>query len=128
MARDEKGRFLKGNKEGHRFQSNGDAREAGSKGVAIREKNKKERQTLAEVLRQELQKKASSGSEMTKMEYLVAKALENHSKGTLTMKDLTYLQRLLGEDTLNIKTDGPQIVVVSEKSIRAADKWSKKAE
>lgn len=32
------------------------------------------------------------------------------------------------EDVLNIKTDGPQVVVVSDKSIRAAEKWSKKDE
>ena len=117
---------MKGNKEGHRFQSNGDAREAGAKGVSNRERNKKERQVLADVLRNELQKKAASGSEMTKMEYLVAKALENHSKGHLSLKDLTYLQRLLGEDTINIKTDGPQVIEVSEKSVQAADTWSKK--
>lgn len=89
---------------------------------------RKENRTLADVLRQELQKKAASGSEMSKMEYLVAKALENHSRGHLTLKDLTYLQRLLGEDTLNIKTDGPQVVVVSERSVQAAEKWSKKGE
>ena len=128
MARDEKGRFLKGNKEGHRFTRNGDAREAGAKGTASRERSKKERQTLADVLRNELARKAASGSEMSKLEYLVAKALENHSKGSLSLKDLTYLQRLLGEDTLNINTNGPQVIVVSEKSIKAADKWSKKSE
>ena len=125
MERDDKGRFLPGNKEGHRFTSNGDATVSGARGVAVREQRKKERQTLADVLRQELQKKAASGSEMTKMEYLVAKALENHSRGSLSLKDLTYMQRLLGEDTLNIKTDGPQVVVVSEKSVQAAKKWSK---
>ena len=51
MARDEKGRFLPGNTEGHRFTRNGDAREAGAKGTAIREANKKERQTLADALK-----------------------------------------------------------------------------
>ena len=126
MARDEKGRFTKGNTEGHRFTRNGDARESGAKGTAVREERKKERQTLAEVLRQELQKKAAAGSEMTKMQYLVAKALENHSKGALSLKDLTYMQRLLGEDVLNINTNGPQVVIVSEKSIKAAEKWGSK--
>ena len=33
-----------------------------------------------------------------------------------------------GIKKLNIKTDGPQVVVVSDKSIRAAEKWSKKDE
>lgn len=128
MARNEKGQFLPGNKEGHRFKSNGDAAEAGARGVAVREENKKERQTLAEVLRQQLQEKAADGSPMTRLEYLVAKAISNHAKGALSLKDLTYLQKLLGEDVLNIKTDGPQVVVVSDKSIRAAEKWSKKDE
>ena len=128
MARNEKGQFLPGNKEGHRFKSNGDATEAGAKGVAVREENKKERQTLTEVLRQQLQEKAADGSPMTRLEYLVAKAISNHAKGNLSLKDLTYLQKLLGEDVLNIKTDGPQVVVVSDKSIRAAEKWSKKDE
>ena len=128
MARDEKGRVLPGNKEGHRFTRNGDATEAGAKGNIVREEKRKERQTLAEVLRQQLQEKAADGSPMTRLEYLVAKAISNHAKGALSLKDLTYLQKLLGEDVLNIKTDGPQVVVVSDKSIRAAEKWSKKDE
>ena len=128
MARNEKGQFLPGNKEGHRFTRNGDATEAGAKGNIVREEKRKERQTLAEVLRQQLQEKAADGSPMTRLEYLVAKAISNHAKGALSLKDLTYLQKLLGEDVLNIKTDGPQVVVVSDKSIRAAEKWSKKGE
>lgn len=126
MARDEKGRFLPGNKEGHRFTRNGDATVAGAKGTAVREQNRRERETLAEVLKKQLQQKAAQGSEMTKMEYLVAKALDNHSKGALTLKDLTYLQKLLGEDTLNINTNGPQMIVVSAAAIQSASKWSKK--
>ena len=126
--RDDKGRFLPGNKEGHRFTRNGDATEAGAKGNIVREEKRKERQTLAEVLRQQLQEKAADGSPMTRLEYLVAKAISNHAKGALSLKDLTYLQKLMGEDVLNIKTDGPQVVVVSDKSIRAAEKWSKKDE
>ena len=128
MARNEKGQFLPGTKEGHRCTRNGDATEAGAKGNIVREEKRKERQTLAEVLRQQLQEKAADGSPMTRLEYLVAKAISNHAKGALSLKDLTYLQKLLGEDVLNIKTDGPQVVVVSDKSIRAAEKWSKKDE
>ena len=119
MERDEKGRFKKGNTEGFSTET---ARDMQLRSASARKENR----TLADVLRRELEKKAASGSEMTKMEYLVAKALENHSRGHLSLKDLTYLQRLLGEDTLNIKTDGPQLVVVSEKSIKAADKWGSK--
>lgn len=125
MARDEKGRFQKGNHDGKQFNNNdGSATEMQLKSAAARKENR----TIADVLRRQLMEKAASGSPMTKLEYLVAKALENHSKGALSLKDLTYLQRLLGEDVLNINTNGPQVIVVSEKSIKAADKWCKKDE
>lgn len=123
MARNEKGQFLPGNTEGISTES---AREYQARSAVARKENRRERETLAEVLKKQLQEKAVAGSPMTKLEYLVAKALDNHSRGSLTIKDLTYLQKLLGEDVLNIKTDGPQVVVVSEKSIRAAEKWGKK--
>lgn len=129
MERNEKGQFVKGETpEGAVPISEGTAKEYQARSAEARKANRKERQTLADVLREELQKKAASGSPMSKLEYLVAKAIENHAKGALSLKDLTYLQKLLGEDVLNIKTDGPQVVVVSDKSIRAAEKWSKKDE
>ena len=129
MERNEKGQFVKGETpEGAVPISEGMAKEYQARSAEARKANRKERQTLADVLREELQKKAASGSPMSKLEYLVAKAIENHAKGALSLKDLTYLQKLLGEDVLNIKTDGPQVVVVSDKSIRAAEKWSKKDE
>lgn len=125
MERDGKGRFQKGNTEGKLFSnSDGSATEMQLRSAAARKENR----TIAEVLRRQLSEKAASGSPMTRLEYLVAKALDNHSRGSLSLKDLTYLQRLLGEDVLNINTNGPQVIVVSEKSIKAADKWSKKAE
>ena len=127
MERNEKGQFLKGQTpEGAVPISEGTAKEMQARSAVARKENRKERQTLAEVLRQQLQEKAADGSPMTRLEYLVAKAISNHAKGNLSLKDLTYLQKLLGEDVLNIKTDGPQVVVVSDKSIRAAEKWSKK--
>ena len=110
--RDDKGRFLPGNKEGKTFRSDGMATEMQARSAEARKANRKERQTLAEVLRQQLQEKAADGSPMTRLEYLVAKAISNHAKGALSLKDLTYLQKLLGEDVLNIKTDGPVLNVV----------------
>ena len=92
----------------------------------VRKENRKERETLAEVLKRQLQEKVADGSQLTKMEYLVAKALQNHSKGTLSLKDLTYLQKLLGEDTININTNGPQLIVVSAAAVQSGNKWSKK--
>ena len=109
MERNDKGQFVKGNTEGISTES---AREMQLRSAEARKANRKERQTLAEVLRQQLQEKVADGSPMTRLEYLVAKAISNHAKGALSLKDLTYLQKLLGEDVLNIKTDGPVLNVV----------------
>jgi hypothetical protein len=122
MERDEKGRYKKGNGPINKEV----AREYQARAAVVRKENREKRETLAEVLKRQLQEKVDSGSEMTKLEFIVAKALQNHSRGTLSLKDLTYLQKLLGEDTLNINTNGPQMIVVSAASIQSAKKWSKK--
>lgn len=100
MERDEKGRFVKGNTEGQKIGSIGglSAKEAQLRGAAKRKENR----TLAEVVRRALEKKASSGSEMTRMEYLAEKAISNHATGSMTFKDLRELQRILGEDVQTI--------------------------
>ena len=36
------------------------------------------------------------------------------------------LSRILGEDTLNINTNGPAYIVVPEKSMEAINKWKNK--
>lgn len=127
MARDEQGRFVKGETpEGAKPINEGVAKEYQARSAVARKANRKERETLAEVLKRQLQEKAAGGSQLTKLEYLVSKALQNHSKGTLTLKDLTYLQKLLGEDTLNINTNGPQMIVVSAAAVQSANKWAKK--
>jgi hypothetical protein len=51
---------------------------------------------------------------MTRLEYLVAKAISNHAKGALSLKDLTYLQKLLGEDVQNINVRGVAPIVVKD--------------
>lgn len=122
MARDEKGRFKKGEApEGAVVIDERLAKEYQSRSCAA----KREHRTLAETLRRELEKKAAAGEPLTKLEFLVQKALQNHAKGALTLKDLTYLQKLLGEDTLNINTNGPQVIVVSAAAIQAGEKWCK---
>lgn len=127
MARDEKGRFVKGETPKGAVPINeGIAKEYQARSAAARKENNKERQTIAEVLRKQLEEKAADGSEMTKMEYLVARTLQNHSKGMLSLKDLTYLQKLLGEDTININTNGPQIIVVSAAAVQSGKKWAKR--
>ena len=92
-------RFVKGETpEGAVPISEEIAKEYQARSAEARKENRRERQTLAEVLRQQLQEKAADGSPMTSLEYLVAKAISNHAKGALSLKDLTYLQKLLGED------------------------------
>ena len=102
--RDEKtGRFKKGKSGNPATQfSGGRAEEMQLRSAEARKRNR----TLAETLRAELDRKASSGSALTKMEYLVQKALSNHAQGTLTLKDLTYMQKILGEETLNVNHHG----------------------
>lgn len=115
MERNEKGQFLKGQTpEGAVPISEGTAKEMQARSAEARKANRKERQTLAEVLRQQLQEKAADGSPMTRLEYLVAKAISNHAKGALSLKDLTYLQKLLGEDVQNINVRGVAPIVVKD--------------
>ena len=121
MERDDKGRFVKGNKEGNRFSSNGSATDAQVLSVKTRKKNK----TIAEMLRAYLDTPAGDGQH-TKGEALIMQAVNNHKKGSLSFRDLKYLTDVLGEATLNINTSGPQVVIVSEKSIKAAEKWGSK--
>ena len=108
MDRDSKGRFIKGNTAGI---STDVARDYQLRSVESRKANK----TLADVVRKALEKKATSGSEMTRMEYLAEKAINNHAIGEMTFKDLRDLQKLLGEDVKTIDFgDGIKIVVESQ--------------
>ena len=118
--RDSKGRFLPGNTEGKNSPiSNGLATEMQARSVAARKENK----TIAAMLRTYLDEPGGGG--YTRGEILVMKAVNNHKDGKLTFKDLRDLARVMGEDVLNIKTDGPQVVVVSQQAIQAAEKWGK---
>ena len=116
-TRDSKGRFIKGNTEGISTEV---AREYQARSAVARKANK----TIAEQLRAYLDEDAGGG--LTKGEALIRKAVHNHKDGKLTFRDLRDLTRILGEDTINIKTDGPAVVVVSQQSVNAADKWSSK--
>lgn len=121
-TRDAKGRFIKGvTPEGAKpITSEGIAKEYQARSAVARKANK----TIAEQLRAYLDEDAGNG--MTKGEALIRKAVHNHKDGKLTFRDLRDLTRILGEDTINIKTDGPAVVVVSQQSVNAADKWSSK--
>ena len=118
MERDEKGRFLPGNKEGRNNPiCTGLASEMQAKSVESRRRN----QTVAEVLRAELSKPAGNG--LTKLEYLVAKMVQNHATGKLSAKDMTYIQKVLGEEVTTVNVNGP--LVVTKEEAEALDKWTK---
>lgn len=118
--RDEKGRFKKGvMPKGAVPFTAGTAKEMALRSQALQA----ERKSLRETLLAELQRKAKAGEPMTKMEYLVAKAIENHAKGALTFRDLTALADLLGEKEITINHRGP--LVITDKEAEALDKWTK---
>ena len=96
------------------------AREYQQRAVAAKKENK----TIAEHLRAYLEQDAGNGH--TRGELLVMQAVKNHKDGKLTFKDLRDLSRILGEDTLNINTNGPAYIVVPEKSMEAINKWKNK--
>lgn len=109
--RDNKGRFKKGiTPKGAVPISEGIAKDYQARSVVSR----KERKLLANVVREALEKKVAGG-EITKMEYLAEKAINNHAKGDMTFKDLRDLQKILGEDVKTIDFgDGIKIVVESK--------------
>lgn len=120
MERNEKGQFVKGTSGNPSTKIHGGmAEEYQARSVASRKKNK----TIAEMLRAYLETDAGNG--MTKGQALIMQAVNNHKTGKLSFHDLRDLTAVLGEETLNIKTDGPQVVIVSQQSIEAAKKWSK---
>lgn len=122
MERDSKGRFIKGVTPDTGLQINeGLAREYQARSAAKRKENK----TIGEMLKAYLSEEAPGSGGHTRGEIIVMKAVNNHKDGKLTFKDLRDLSRVIGEDVLNIKTDGPQVIVVSDKAIEAAKKWSK---
>lgn len=123
MERDSNGRFKKGvTPQGAVPISEGIAKEYQARSVAKRKENK----TIAETLRAYLETDGGGGH--TKGELLIMQAVNNHKNGKLSFRDLRDLARILGEDTLNIKTEGPQVVVVSQQAVQAAQKWSSKEE
>ena len=99
--RDSQGRFIKGNDEGHRFQSNGEAAEQGRKGGIASGEAKRAAKTLGEALRRIMDEPAAAGSERTRREVISEKAIHalfNHP----TMKDLKIAAELMGELEQNI--------------------------
>lgn len=99
--------------------SEGIAKEMQARSVEARRTNR----TLREVMREALEEEAAPG--VTRLEALARKTLANHYNGKLTFKDLRNLSAILGEDTLNIKTEGGvslQVVVGSQEAAEGLKK------
>lgn len=76
------------------------ARENQRKSAEKRKENTARRRAMHEILRDELTKPVTEGSKMTKLEWLIAKAISN-TKEEVNLQDLQRLQELLGEKTTN---------------------------
>ena len=118
--RDNKGRFKKGSSGNPKTQFRGGiAEDMQFRSVEARKRNKTLREAMIEALQE------PGGGGYTKLEILVRKAMANHQNGKLSFLDLKFLASIMGEDKLNIETNGPQVIVVSQQAIEAAKKWSK---
>lgn len=114
-------KFKKGVSGNPATQISGESAEAMQlRSAAARKRNRTLRETLLAALQED------GGEGMTKMEILVRQAMNNHKKGKLTFHDLKDLASVLGEQTINVKTDGPQIVPMPPEAIEALGKWANK--
>ena len=96
------------------------AREYQQRSAKARKRNRTLREALLEALQED------GGGGYTKLDILARKAMENHRNGKLSFKDLKDLSAVLGEATLNVKSDGPRLLVVDAETLQAASKWSSK--
>ena len=111
-VRDSKGRFVKGNDEGQKFQAGGGmAAENGRKGAIAAHEVQKRKKLLREVLREELDKETKKGSGMTKMEAVVAAVVKNiYDKPNA--KGLKILTEILGEMEVNVNLTQAQKPII----------------
>lgn len=110
--RDAKGRFVKGNTEGNRFKSNGEATEAGRKGGIASQEAQHRRKLLRETLMEELSKETAKGSGVTKQEAIVAAVVKNVFDKP-SAKALKIMTEILGEMEINVnlnQSEKPKIV------------------
>lgn len=106
------GRYKKGESGNPATQfSTESAKEAQLKSTEAKKRNR----TIAETLRKALEEKINNDSSMTKREYLIAKALQNASKDdTLSFRDISELQKILGESVQNINVKGVAPIVAKD--------------
>ena len=87
------------------------AREMQARGAASRKENTARRKAVAHVLSDLLSKPVSEGSKVTKLEWLVERAIEN-TRDDVALSDLLKIQELLGEKqmTFNFENRKPSEV------------------
>ena len=99
--RNEKGQFVKGNKEGHHFPKGDAQRETARLGGIARQAQAKRNKMLKEELRAILNEETTAGSGVTKMQAVIQNVLKNTlSKGKAL--DLKILAEILGEMEINV--------------------------
>ena len=111
-VRDSKGRFVKGNDEGQKFQAGGQQSEIARQGGHAVQEEKKRKKLLREVLREELDKETAKGSGLTKQEAIVAAVVKNTFEHP-SAKDLKRIVEILGEMEINVnvrESEKPKIV------------------
>lgn len=87
------------------------AREMQARGTKVRKENTARRKAVAHVLSDLLSKPVSEGSKVTKLEWLVARAIDN-TRDDVGLSDLLKIQELLGEKqmTFNFEKRKPSEV------------------
>lgn len=87
------------------------AREMQARGAKVRKENTARRKAVAHVLSDLLSKPVSEGSKVTKLEWLVARAIDN-TRDDVGLSDLLKIQELLGEKqmTFNFENRKPSEV------------------
>ena len=113
--RDEKGRFVKGNT--YAPQTSEEARARGHNGGVESGKARRERRTIADVMRKVLDEPMGE-TDLTRLDGVVQSTLQNFYKKP-SMKGLKIMAEILGEleQNVNLKTndDKPVINIISKK-------------
>ena len=132
--RNEKGQFVKGKiQDGAVPFSEGVAKEMQARSVASRLANKRGRELLLEMLSEKIsgpavmeamRKAGYDPKEVTNELVLHARQIEKAQK-TGDTKAYSAVMKAAGIDETTVNVEGPKLLVVSEKSIKAAEKWGK---
>ena len=102
--RDSKGRFLKGNTTGVAGNTTEQQREIAKQGGKVSAERQRERRTIAQVLRKVLDEPMSAGSELTRLDGIVASTMQDFYKKP-SVKGLKIMAEILGELEENVNVN-----------------------